>query len=87
MDIIIRDMRRDGGIASIVKARNGMYYCVDTADTFDMGPETMVFRYVMSQNRVKGWDNPLITRHYKCMDDALKGHAEIAYNLSEYIGI
>lgn len=73
-------------IRSIVKASNGRYYCVDTADTFDRGPETMVFRYNKDYEVVTDW-NDLYVRNYPDMEDAYDGHSEISSNLEKYIAV
>lgn len=77
---ILSVIKRENGIRTIVQTEDGKGYCVDTARTWDHGPETMVFRYDIRAGQVKGWHD-LYMRRYATMEEAYKGHDEVAEGL------
>ena len=78
MSRIITEEMRASGIRSIVIAGNGKEYCVDTADTFDAGFETMVFPF---RNGAIKPEKALYARRYSDMDSALSGHNAAVQNI------
>lgn len=84
MDIIIRTEHRKNGVRTIVKAENGNMYAVDTAYTYDAGPETMVFNYNKNTDSITNWAD-LYVRHYDTMGEAYVGHEEISRSVSRFI--
>ncbi len=42
---IMKFNQRNNYVAHVVRTNDGKCYYVDTSDTFDIGPETMVFRF------------------------------------------
>lgn len=84
--VIRTEAKPDGiGLRSIVKAGNGKYYCVDTCDTFDVGPETMVFHCGKS-GEVRNWTD-LYCRRYGDMETAKSGHNDTVENLDAILCI
>lgn len=70
----------------IVEAENGKLYYVDSADTFDRGPETMVF-YVEEQPDGKfsvNWMDLYAELHYNMTEAAIR-HMDIINNLEKYL--
>ena len=61
---------------------NGKEYYISTADTFDVGLETMVFE---SKDKVVVNWKELYYRHYNTIDEAIKGHKDIIENLEELL--
>lgn len=85
MSTVIRTMEeKPRWMRSIVKTDDGNYYCVDTANTFDFGPETMVFPYNEQFGYVTDWKE-LYTRRYSDMTIAGLGHMDISKNVEECI--
>lgn len=80
--MIINTMHRENGTRTVVVADSGSYYAVDTADTFDEGPETMVFR--CRKNGAVYSFRDLYVRRYADMESAMAGHEEIARNIEKY---
>ena len=75
--------RHTGGHYSIVKTDNGMYYYVDTSNTWDYGWETMAFPCDEAGN-VLSWGGVAVDR-YKNVMEALEGHAQMVERLEEYL--
>ena len=73
---------RIGAMTDVVEAKSGNTYYVDTANTVDAGPETMVFLYDPTVQKVKSWHD-LYARWYFNMEDAYKGHKEIVASIDE----
>ena len=84
MSSIIGENWRENGVRSIVNHRSGKAYCVDTADTFDCGWETMVFRYNLRRGCCLN-ANDLYVRHYTDREEAMEGHKEVSLNLEEFL--
>lgn len=68
-----------------VRLSDGKAYCIDTADTFDCGPETMVFRYDPKNDKVD-YRRGLYVAHYQTMEDAFKGHDETVAGIESILG-
>ena len=83
MNKILEEERREDEIRTVVMPSNGKVYAVDTADTWDAGPESMVFPYNLRMHSFKSKE--LYARRYNSMPDAYKGHTEICDNLDKYI--
>ena len=79
--------RQQGGckaVGTVVLHGNGKYFLVDTANTPDHGPETMVFSYDKKTETVTKWSD-LYAEWYGSMNDALLKHEEIIANLEKYL--
>lgn len=76
--------RHDGGTRSIVIANSGRWYCVDTANTWDAGPETMVFRYNRKSKNVTNWQG-LFTMRFADMETANEQHKYISEDLEVFV--
>lgn len=84
LDEKIRNNSWNDGIATYVETENGEVFLVDTADTFDRGPETMVFPADKATLSVTDWGE-LYADWYENMDDAMSVHHTICENLENYI--
>lgn len=62
----------------------GRKYYVSTNNTFDVGLETMVFKY--DENDKIDFSG-VYTEHYRTEDEAKKGHKRICKNLGDYINV
>lgn len=83
MSEIIKQEARDDGFRSYVKTEDGKTYVVDSADTFDVGPETMIFS-CHPVTHVINWSG-LFKRWYRSMEDAYGEHDMIASNIEAYV--
>lgn len=68
----------------IVMTNNGKTYYVDTNDTFDAGPETMVFPFDIKKHEVLSW-RELYVKRYPTMVEALFEHGKVIADLENYI--
>ena len=84
MGMVLKEDKMKGGIRTIVRTKNGATYCVDTADTFDLGPETMIFPYSLEKQEVTDWGELGVWR-YADMDTAYRTHESIIQNLDDYL--
>ncbi len=71
-------------VAHVVRTNDGKYYYVDTADTFDIGPETMVFRFDEKKDVVASFTE-LYAERYATMEEAYAKHEQIIDNLESYL--
>ena len=84
MSRVEHEETREDGIRSIVYTNDGKWYCVDTADTFDCGPETMVFPFnARTQSCTSARE--LYVEHYHSMEEGYEKHREIAAALEQFL--
>ena len=76
--------KRKDGIKSIVATGDGKTYCVDTADTFDCGPETMVFPF-NARTQCCTSARELYVEHYHSMNEGYARHGEIVKALEDVL--
>lgn len=77
---VLRDVSNSDHKRTCVRLSNGRIYCIDTADTFDYGPETMVFNCDTITGEVE-YVNELYVAHYQSMEDAFDGHEWAVENI------
>lgn len=82
-DMVLQIINREDGVRSYAESNDGTLYCVDTANTFDSGPETMIFR--CNKNGTVKWRDSVYTERHDNMEDAFSRHRIIAEDVSDYV--
>ena len=77
---VYKDFSFDKHWITVCKGADGKYYLVDTCDTFDMGWETMVFKYDVKRDAVPNYID-LVCRRYLTNGDGEAGHRDMCVNL------
>ena len=84
MSIVLEAFVREQGKRSYVRTKDGKVHAVDTANTLDRGPETMVFPYSEKKYATLYMREEYVEWH-ETMEEGLVKHDEIAANLEKYL--
>ena len=71
-------------LSTVVETNDGEQYLVSSADTFDAGFETMVFKWDKTQDNVENW-NDFFCEHHTSYDEMVQVHETICENLEREI--
>lgn len=75
---------RQSSVTHVVRTNDGKTYYVHTSDTFDAGPETMVFPFSEKKDDVVSAREVFVKR-YTTMEEAYAKHEQIIDNLESYL--
>ncbi len=81
--VMYEETRLNGTKHTIVQTDEGKWYLVSTADTFDNGPETMVFKCDKTGTVNNARD--LYAEWHKTMDEGYSRNDMIAHDVEAYI--